>query len=1302
MSTFNRWLVLAVAVLLIAVPMFGASQNAVIYGTVYDASANPMPGVTVTLENSALGFSRTTVTGSDGSYNFAEVPPADGYKLVASKAGKVIDTRTGITVNVGEESVLAPPLKEQAPVVATTTTKNEPVAQVERKSVRTETVSTSQSGVITGEQLRQLPLYNRNFLALGGITPNVHDLAGGDPLLGASFSVGGQRGTQNNFLLDGADNVASSSNQAVPFQVNDAVQEFRLISNNAPAEYGRSAGGMVNVVTRRGGNKWHGSGFGYFGSDVLNSDGPISVFRNGGFFKAARYAGPLNAAPLVPSGPGGSPSPINYNEYVATAAANGYCTNSISGTLFAGSVACASTGGFGLNTLFDPSKILSTRNSFKPPFSSQQAGFNMGGPVVKDKVFMFASYEGTRIDNPNPIFERVPSTFDRTFNPLLAAGDPNAAAYTFTSDSPDYLIAAKIMSLYPQPNVIGVPNALEFFQGEAPNYTHVHNALGRVDWVQNADNNWSFRYVAQLLHQLHDDSLPKQNSYPGNGALRDVLNQNLNIGQSHTFSASLINEAHVGFNRFNVEDDPQDAGFDPHSLGINMRSMPTFLLSGIDPQYSGGTPSVLGASQNWLLGIIGVTAMEPSLDGLFPMARLGAPLNAPARRTDMTWFISDGVSWTTGKHSFKFGAEFRRLINEFQDASYQRGFVSSENIGAFTSDSPSFNYAAPSFDYAVQQPRPYGTSFHSYAFGAYVQDTVRLDPKLTLTLGLRYDLYSQPNEDHNQIWNYDPKSNGLVQQGGNAVQDPFGHNCNGFGVSDLSSITDLSGFFGSWNCSPSPQDYRITTRYTDFSPRVGVVWDPLGNGRTILRGGAGMFYDQLPASFTSQMMYNRPVDVTTTPTPTFNLLYGQQVGVLGYGNNSLNTPVDPVVQLATSPFPVYARDPNNANTPYTWQFNLTWQQQISNKVVSEIGYVGSMSNKLPLIYNQNFNNEYTPSGFTDGEMGLFPIFTMTNQGESNYNSLMARIRVADFHGVRFNGTYTWSHSLDNASNAVWANLPVPLNDLAIMDVVANFNLGAFCLINGSGSGFACPARIPPLTGVSESSASVTTTGANGVVTTPYYLPQDPAHFLRDDYGQSDFDSRHRFVADFTWDVPSLQKRWGWSKWLDYWSFSGIYQVQSGLPYTIFAGPIGGEINQRINTVGTITTSDNPNAAITLSNPIRSLPGNGIDGCSALGGSPLWNNNLSKPGACVGNTGRNAFVGPYYNNFDFSVQKGFPIFGEGKMLSVRSEFFNLFNSSNFYNPNSVLSLDGRSFNPEFGKIQSAHDPRRIQLAVRFNF
>src|SRR5262249_34231094 len=151
--------------------------------------------------------------------------------------------------------------------------------------------------------------------------------------------------------------------------------------------------------------------------------------------------------------------------------------------------------------------------------------------------------------------------------------------------------------------------------------------------------------------------------------------------------------------------------------------------------------------------------MKPSLGYLFPMARLGAPLNVPANHIDTTWFLSDSMSWAHGRHTFKFGVDYRHLNNHIFNDVYARGFTYSSSIGEFTSDSESFNpsqtFLRPSFDFAQFEPTPYIGTFTSYAIAGYVQDSWRIHPRFTINLGLRYKYFSIPDEEHNRIWNYD-------------------------------------------------------------------------------------------------------------------------------------------------------------------------------------------------------------------------------------------------------------------------------------------------------------------------------------------------------------------------------------------------------------------------------------------------------------------------------------------------------------------------------------------------------------------
>jgi hypothetical protein len=195
---------------------------------------------------------------------------------------------------------------------------------------------------------------------------------------------------------------------------------------------------------------------------------------------------------------------------------------------------------------------------------------------------------------------------------------------------------------------------------------------------------------------------------------------------------------------------------------------------------------------------------------------------------------------------------------------------------------------------------------------------------------------------------------------------------------------------------------------------------------------------------------------------------------------------------------------------------------------------------------------------------------------------------------------------------------------------------------------------------------------------------------------------NRLVINYAWNIPFKST----SALLNGWTVTGIILVESGQPYTIFAGPVYGELTQRVNVNGTVSTTGNPNNYI-LSNNIV-LPSQACSNPNAPGtvGSPYVTGSIlysGTPGSpCLGSTGRNAFGGPGYATFDMALQKSFSVFGEGHSLIIRSEFYNLFNRANYYNPISAFSLDGVTQNPQFGRVLSAHAPRQIQLAARFSW
>ncbi|MGH9649156.1 MAG: hypothetical protein ACRD3I_01670, partial [Terriglobales bacterium] len=359
-------------------------------------------------------------------------------------------------------------------------------------------------------------------------------------------------------------------------------------------------------------------------------------------------------------------------------------------------------------------------------------------------------------------------------------------------------------------------------------------------------------------------------------------------------------------------------------------------------------------------------------------------------------------------------------------------------------------------------------------------------------------------------------------------------------------------------------------------------------------------------------------------------------------------------------------------------------------------YIGTSGKELPVVYNSNFTKEWDVlnNPFEDN-FAFTPIFTMTNQGDSSYHSMMARVRAADWHGLRLSAAYSMANSQDNASSAQFPTLPLTGPNTVIP--YQQFQTGSYVTLCIYIPTAFCPSGVSPRTPqINFSPGAVTTTGAGQVLVSRYTIPQDPFAFLNDDMGRSDFHTKHRFVLDYTWDVPYGKD----SKWMGNWQISGIFVAQSGQPFTIFAGPVLNEVTQRVDVTGPVTITNDPDGAIDTSS--LSLAGKRAScGTGGVGVNDI--RYLVAPGvACTGSSGRNQFTGPGFAAFNLAIQKGFPIFGEGRMLSLRAELYNLTDRANFYNPISTLSTDGVSQFADFGKIKSAHEARQVQFAVRFTW
>jgi len=572
---------------------------------------------------------------------------------------------------------------------------------------------------------------------------------------------------------------------------------------------------------------------------------------------------------------------------------------------------------------------------------------------------------------------------------------------------------------------------------------------------------------------------------------------------------------------------------------------------------------------------------------------LGATNSVPRSRVDSNWHFIDNYSWKSGRHEVKFGYEFRRTTIQLIQNNTFRGRLS---FAGFTDPAhptlpdltslEAFLEGIPSGGKRTQGQSRRHTFENNHGF--YIQDSYRVSPRLTLNYGLRWDYFGVVGE-----------KDGL------------------FNRLDLNSPT---------NVSPTGQLYGKDLN--NFAPRFGFAYDLFGKGRTVVRGGWGLFYDAFAQDiFVGHVPYN----CAFCPGPAFTGTGKAAISSAGIAGGALS-PTSPVFSGFSPLGDFFAADPR-LRTPYTQNFNLNVQQQLTRGVMAQVGYVGAKGTKLFRFRDLNqpsqaqitaydtsaaqCNGAVVPNcpiaGF-DGPDGVnfnvprtaYPELFYVNQQESTatsiYHALQASLRVSNVHGLTSAVNFAWSHSIDNASDSE--------------DFVPN-------------------AAQP-----------------------------NNSFFPNLERGNSNFDIRRRFTWNFGYQFPRISGNW--SKLKNGWGFDGVLSLQDGQPYQLnynFEGDYSGSGGgfDRPDVVGPIRYGSGPFGVDLSSFQVPCTFGN----TTSIGGS--GDSNCLAGSRHFGDLGRNVLRGPSFHELNFSISKDTPI-SERVNLQLRAEFFNIFNRPNFANPN----------------------------------
>jgi hypothetical protein len=886
-------------------------------------------------------------------------------------------------------------------------------------------------------------------------------------------------------------------------------------------------------------------------------------------------------------------------------------TNSLHGTAY----------GFFRTTSLDARNYYNPVGFQKSPRNLKQFGSTLGGPIVKDKLFFFGTYEGQRytvgnvgqLAAPATVSLGAPLTPNCTFTGA-AGGDCTNSAINAIADVHAAFLAAAITndvstaSLKIAGCTLGPPISCDgtgfpanngtnpagntIINFGLPNSVTVDNALGKVDYQLNTHHSLSGLYFFGNNNGTVQDASQLQTKWLTQIHTRAQV---FGLNWIWTPNSTWVNEARFGYNRLYQPTFPNDHTVAATAYGLN---------TGVTNPLYGGLPRIN------VLGFFG-----------FPIAGIGGFNWPKVQGPDDRYQFVDHVSRTLGRHGFKFGGELHR--DGFTGGAYggTRGRFKFVGGNAFSTSSAIEDFFAGSpanGSLLIGDPTRH---IHNWGIAFFGQDDWRVTNRLTLNLGLRYELSTVIKDAHNQLANFDPQK-GLLQVG--------------------------KGISGPYNIDPY-----------DFAPRAGFAWDIFGNNRTVLRGGAGILYETV--NWEAFLALNNNIGLSTIPTAAsanvtpgtgdiatgLILFPGSQLKWNGTGANT----VFPSTSLDCSPSTgspcTIMGITQNIKTPRVYTWNLNIQHALNSRISIEAAYVGNHGAKLVGIHDINQPTVGAgwagciASNFSPGSCGAadpvaeqnarpfntptkFPflaqIYQMGNIYRSNYNGLQLTLNGRDYHGLSFLLGYTYSHALDN--------------------VGANWDFGA-----GSG------------------------------------LPMDGAHPFRE-YGSSDFDMRHRFTLFLTYIIPGIKTR---TQLLEGWQINSIVSVFSAQPWgpidagTDISGT--GELVDRWNFFGrpsdfkpTISTgvpyfpgTSNP-ACLAKAQSLDGGPtgGNqtalGLFGCYAVGTSLM----LPPAVGTFGNMGRNTFRDFGFRNVDFSTTKNFH-FGERLNMQFRAEFFNIFNHPNFANP-----------------------------------
>jgi len=1193
---FLRVVFVALALFSFAVIASAQEITGSISGTVKDPNGAAVAGATVTITDTEKKVVvRTVTTNDDGAFAAPDLPSGN-YEVAVEAPNFKKHIETKLKLDVGQKRGLEISL-EPGNITEVVTVEANPLAV----ELRTPTAST----VVSGEQARELSLNNRNWVQLVTLAPGVSNDLADQVYVGTTnpagqantinISVNGARSAQNTYTVDGADITDRGSNitiQAYPSV--DSIAEFVVLRSLFLAESGRSGGGQVNIVTKSGTDNFHGSVFEFNRTEKLNAnDFLLNTVSNPAFGRESNGKAKR--------------SPFKYNNFGGT----------IGGPIYLPRFGEGGPSVKRLKRTFFFFSEEQRRDIRYPTLSSTVPDANMRQGIFPIDICVSAN---------------VPTTATATCLNVLQAGQPLSSKVAINPIAQQYLNF--IYNRLPLPTD-PVSRALIF---PSLNTSNFRQEILKID--HGFSDKWSmyYRYENDKIPTLDVNSL-----FSSGSGLPGVSTTETNSpGKTHTFQSTYVASSNlVVVGRFSY-------GYGA-ILSKNVGSL-ALVNSPITP------PLAYPNTRDRVPTISG--------NGFSALQSFGPYDNFSYKAN----FAAD-IAWTRGNHAFKFGGTysmyrknenalagsnegtFSGFLNTLPSSVVQVSVLSPQIAGQDTNaarrvSSQSFANFLMGNNVTFTQARfDYTADLRQRTIETYAQDEWRIRPNFTLYYGVRHSYFGSPEDRNGRLSNFDPTlfnpaAAPLVTGAGNRVVGT-GNFCNGMIVNEQNYQTAAN------NCNPTASPYGkyvVDAPKANFGPRIGIAWDPFGKGRSSVRMGYGIYYDQvLNGTLLQNIGQNPPYQETFTQTVT-SLSQPVPTGVTVTAASSLTA-------LSVRAIQPKWKDPYMQH----WSLDLQHQLGAEGKTVVSAGYFGSKGTHLIGTYELN---EVAPGKALSS---LCAVGTSTTPTVPCQNP-----------GFAFTST---------ANTALLDSIRPFRGYRSIAIITPQFNSNYHSLQVSGQRRFTGTSRI----GLAYTWSRNMTDNQTDRSTAP-----QNSYNIKGDYGRATLDRRHVLSLNYIYELPFFRKQQDLAgKLLGGWQLSGIVVYNTGLPFTPTTSsfdPAG------LGFVPAIIAGGRPNA---LCDPNANAPHTlqQYFNIACFQRNPT----VTTTGVpnVIGNAGRGVIDGPPTTRFDFTVSKNIR-FGETMKVQLRAEAFNIFNHTNF----RALSTNVTA--STFGNVTTVRDPRTIQLGAKFTF